>query len=195
MSELHQGLPESLAEQAFVALQARRGLACASTEALGSSSADERPLMIAEILHYILGDAAILGNANIDIERVSRLLGSNLSSRRTYNQLLSQARCAYAPREAHAQDNDEINQRIGQGFTVQFKAAKNHPGQVYIIIELDYHNLVVEGQPLTLHINGDDGPCRLDFAPPTTNKSQLIVASTDLRLLSLSDLDTELSLV
>lgn len=172
-----------LAEQAFVVFQARAGLASPRDKAR------QKPVMYAEILHYVLG------NDNIDATRVADALASNLSNRRVFKQLLAQNRCAYAPREAHAQDTDEVSQRIGQGFNVQFKVAQSRPDQIYIILEIDYHNLVAADKPLILHISGDEDYQRMAFPAQIENKTQLIVASADPRLLSLRDLDTELSLV
>ncbi|MFT4927282.1 MAG: hypothetical protein ACI8WB_003388 [Phenylobacterium sp.] len=175
--------PEPLAEQAFVIIQARRGLNASD------QAAREKPVMYAEILHYVLG------NDNIDADRVSRALASNLSNRRVYKQLLAQNRCAYAPREAHASDSDEVSQRIGEGFKIKFRAAKSRPGQMYIVLEIDYHNLVAGDKPLILHVSGDEIYCRLAFPGQIDHQTQVLLATQDPRLLSLRNMDTELSLV
>ncbi len=184
---------ERLAEQAFVVCQASKGLA----QSVPARSAT-RPVMYAEILHYVLG------NNNIDVNKVSGALGSNLSNRRVFNQLLSQNRRAYAPREAHAQDTDVVDQRIGQGFKIKFRPAKSRPDQLYVILEIDYQNLLAGDKPLILHISGsanasDEGAeqiyLRMAFPAQIENKTQLVVASEDPRLLSLRNMDTELSLV
>lgn len=180
MSKNNQGLPEQQAEQAFVALQALKGLAQPATN---------KPVMFAEILQYVLG------NSNIDVERVTKALGSDLTKRRIYNQLLSENRIAYGPREAHAQDNDVIDLRAGEGFSIKLRISRARPEQVFIILEVAHPEQFAADKPVMLHISGDNEQARLDFPALVDGKSQLILADSDHRLLALRNTDTELSLV
>lgn len=187
MSHSHQGPPESAnpqtekndTQQLFVALQARKALAM---------SPANRPVTFADILHYVLG------NHHIDVDRVSRAINSDLSQRRLYQKLLNENRLAFGPREAHAQDNQVIALRRGQGFEIKLRISRTRTEQVYVILQVEYPDKFAANKALVLHICGDDGQSRLDFPALVEGKSQLIMLQDDARLAALRA-DTELSLL
>lgn len=184
MSEIAEAGDGALTEQAFAIFQAYKGMARAAHEARA-----DKPLSYAEIVHYVMG------HDNIDLPRVTQGLKTRLSERRVYQQLLDHSRCAWAAEEARADDSGELRERCGQGFTLKFSAAKHRPAQIYVILQLDYHNLIADDRPLILHASSDTVLERLAFPAPIENKTQVILANGDRRLLSLRNMDTQLSLI
>lgn len=183
MKELSDAKP-SLSEQVFVTLQAKKALKKPLTEA--------KPVLFADIVGYVMGKSD-------KADDVHRAINSDLSKRRIYQQVLNQSRFAVGLREAHAKSSGEIELRSGHGFTIKLKTSKANIQQCYVILVLDETLLARDevqdaDKAIILHITGEQGHQRLQFAPLFDGKSQLMIATDDERLLMLKDINNELSL-
>ena len=145
--------------------------------------------MFADVLHYVVGSSAI------DVTKVGNAINSDLKLRRIYKQLLGQNRVAFGPREAHAQGEEEIALRNGEGFCIKLKVSKANAKQVYVILTVEQPEQFKSDKAIALHVTSEQTQFRLDFPALVDGKSQSIVASDDERLTALKNINTELSLV
>jgi hypothetical protein len=180
-----QDSPQALTEQAFVALQGRRGL----TQEAAQRQQVLKPVTFAEILHYVLG------KTDIDIERVAKAINSQLNCRRTYQQLLTQNQVAYAPKAACAQEDELIDLRNGEGFKLKLRSSRARPEQVYVVLEVFYPQQFIAAKPVIMHIVTEQMQQRLNFPPLVDGQSQFILQVEDQRLVALRDINAELYLV
>ena len=200
-------------EEAFIALQAARGLRSGSLS---------RPVMFGEMVHYIHG------TAEVDELRVEEQIGSNLSLRRQFNQLLEAARVATAPKQALAASEEasvddgktkvSVAKRETRSFTLAFKHSKANADQIYVLLTVHPESGMADGHAPVVLASKQVGPggasevepssekdlsvragllelVRLCFPPLKDHRAQLLLVTGDQRLVLAQDSDAELSLL
>ena len=171
---------EPLVEAAFVGLQGMRGL---------RRSADMRPVMFGELVHYVHG------TAQVDDARLCEQLSTNLSLRHQFMVLLEKSRIAIAPAQAQAASKELLSLRETRAFTLKFKPSNADSEQVYVLLTVHPESGLADGySPILLATKGAEVG-RLCFPLLTDQRAQLLLVEGDHRLALLREPDTEVSLV
>ena len=169
------------AEAIFVALQAQR--------AFKSDEQHDVPVMFAELMHYVHG------TAEVDTQRVSGAISSNIPLRQQYQHLLTNRRVATMPMQAQAASDGLLTERSCRAFTIKFKTSKANPQQIYVILLAHAESGLKEGHAPVLLANKLAEVGRLCFPALTELKAQLLLDEADPQLVLMRDPDAELSLI
>jgi hypothetical protein len=149
----------------------------------------EKPVLINDILAFVKG------RVTPETVRVEVALGSNLTLRRQYRQLLQNKKLAHIARPRAAHSGDMLEKRIGEhGVVLKLKQSKGHEEQYYLILELPESIAATHDQPLVLHANTDTQTERAVFPPAQDGRSQIILRSDELLFSLLHDHDVEIDI-
>ena len=172
--------PDKLVEETFVALQGVRGL---------QQKSESQPVMFGELVHYVHG------TANVDDERVSDALGTNLPLRRQFNKLIEQTRVASHPMQAQAASDELLNQRESRAFTLKFKTSRANDKQIFVLLVVHAESNLADGHLPVLLANKEHKIGRLCFPALKDQTAQLLLEHDDEKLVLMRDPDAELSLI
>jgi len=75
------------------------------------------------------------GNMHIDAVDLERALGANARLMQSYEKLLNKHSLYHLPRAAAAASG-ELEERVGDGFSIRVKPSLSKPDQIYMLIEL-----------------------------------------------------------
>ena len=181
------GIVEEAVETVFVTLQASRGVKSGHAVNLAVRSAS--PVMFGELVHYVHG------TATVDEFRVKTAIGSDLTLRRQFNNLLDSSRVAAAPSQAQAATGDPLRQRKTRAFTLLFKPSRANADQIYVLLIVHAESGMVDGHRPVIIASLASEIERLQFPLLKDRSTQLLVDVGDQRLKIVQNADAELSLI
>lgn len=149
----------------------------------------EKPVLINDILAFVKG------RVTSETTRVEDALGTNLTLRRQYRQLLKSKQLAHIARPRAAHSGDILEKRIGEhGVRLMLKQSKGHEEQYYLILELPESIASAQDKPLVLHANTETQTQRVVFPPVQDGRSQIILSADELLFSLLQDHDVEIDI-
>ena len=173
------------AEQIYLANHAISGLKSAAVQ----QETINNPLLFGEIYHYVCG------HPGIDPHKIARGINNSVMARRQYNQLLRQLQTATGSVQAAASSDVVLDERQGDGFTLRLKTAKNHPGQWYVILTVNYPQPEQISNGVILHLQGDKLIGRLLFGSLVEGKAQQVIEQHSVEYLLITDINAQLTLI
>lgn len=167
-------------ENAFIALEAKKGLA---------AGAIERPVLFADVALYIAG------HKHSNTHRIEAAIRADLRVRKLFKLLLEEQRRSFTPRQALAMGTEEISDRSCRGFELKLRASRAATEQVYVVLEIWSELQKDDDSAAVLLLERENVFCRLVFPAIQDGRTQTILPSASKTLAMLRDANTALSLI
>lgn len=136
------------------------------------TSSAPKPILFNDIYQYVMGHIS----GDQQAQRVEKAIGSNITLRRHYNQLLNASSKLTMSEAVEASSDDEINERSCEGFTLKIRHSNTDEQQAYVIIELDKHTPFENSESLTIHVCSADEVASEKFPAPHDLKAHIMLS-------------------